>query len=386
MLHNAYGVGGTIRTVINQANALCPDHDVEIASVYHTRAAPVFPVDPRVRLVPLTELRPDGSRRTDPPDGNTRAARHLRHLPNPLPHRHDGRYRRWDPFVDAAIVRYFRSAGEGILVTTRPALNLLSAGTAPRHLIRVAQDHMNFASYRRGLRTAIIRNYRRLDAVTVLTQHDLRDYQRALGGCGVRLACIPNGIPPRDAPRAAYEAKQVVAAGRLTAQKGFDMLLDAYRPVAARYPDWTLTIHGGGAWHERLTAQRDRLGLHDVVRLPGLTRHLDRELAASSIFVLSSRVEGLPMALLEAMSTGLPPVAFDCPTGPGEVIDDGVNGRLVPPGDIGALAAALSELIEDPDRRRAMGTEAYRTSRRFFMPAVRDAWAEFFAALVAGRR
>jgi len=92
------------------------------------------------------------------------------------------------------------------------------------------------------------------------------------------------------------------------------------------------------------------------------------------------------MALLEAMSTGLPPVAFDCPTGPGEVIDDGVNGRLVPPGDVGALAAALSELIEDPDRRRAMGTEAYRTSRRFFMPAVRDAWAEFFAALVAGRR
>jgi glycosyltransferase involved in cell wall biosynthesis len=385
VLHNAYGAGGTIRTVIHQANALCPDHDVEIASVYRTRDAPVFAVDPRVRLVPLTELRPDGSRRTDPKDSNTRLARKLRRLPNPFPHRHDHPYRRWDPVVDAAIVRYFRSADEGILVTTRPGLNLLSARTAPRRLIRVAQDHMNLGTYRPGLRRAIIRSYPRLDAVTVLTQHDRRDYQHAFGRSGVRLECIPNGIPPRDAPSAAHDARRLVAAGRLTAQKGFDMLLDAFAQVTAKHPDWTLTIYGAGPWRQQLTDQRDRLGLTSVVRLPGLTRQLDRELAASSIFVLSSRVEGLPMVLLEAMSTGLPAVAFDCPTGPGEVIEDGVNGRLVPPADVDALAAALMELIEEPDRRRAMGAAAYETSRLFFMPSVRDSWERLFAALTADR-
>ncbi len=386
VLQNAYGTGGTIRTVINQANALCAHHDVEIASVYRSREAPVFTVDPRVRLVPITDLRGDGSRRTDPEGGNTRMLRKFRRLPNPLPHRHDRPYRRWDPFVDAAIVRYFRSAQDGILVTTRPGLNLLSAWLAPRRLIRVAQDHMNLGTYRPGLRAAILRAYPRLDAVTVLTEHDLVAYRQALAGAPVRLTCIPNGIPAKDAPVPAPETKRLVAAGRLTNQKGFDMLLDAFAAVAAAHPDWTLTIFGGGPWRQRLTAQRDALGLTGSVSLPGISRHLDRELAAASIFVLSSRFEGLPMVLLEAMSTGLPVAAFDCPTGPAEVLEHGVNGLLVPPQDVGALAAAINELIEDPERRRALGAAAFETSRRYFMPAVRDAWLAFFAELAATRR
>ncbi len=385
MLQNAYGTGGTIRTVINQANAMCAQHDVEIASVYHTRAKPLFPLDPRVRLVPITELRPDGSRRTDPQGGNTRLLRKFRGLPNPLPHRSDRPYRRWDPFVDAAIVRYFRAETDGVLVTTRPGLNILSAWLAPRGLIRVAQDHMNLGTYRPRLRAAIIRAYPRLDAVTVLTERDRADYEQALAGFRVRLQRIPNGIPPREAPVAAHDTRRIVAAGRLTPQKGFDMLLDAFAVVAAEHPDWTLTVYGHGPWRAQLIARRDALGLTDVVHFAGVTPHLDRELAAASIFVLSSRFEGLPMVLLEAMSTGLPVAAFDCPTGPREVIEPGVNGLLVPAQDTGALAAAINELIGDPERRRAMGAAAFETSRAYFMPSVRDAWEEFFSALAAAR-
>jgi glycosyltransferase involved in cell wall biosynthesis len=383
VLNNAYGVGGTIRTVVNQANALCADHDVEIASVFRTRVEPAFTIDPRIRLLPLTDLRSDGARRTDPPDGNTRLSRKLRRLPNPFPHRHDHRYRRWDPVVDAAIVRYFRSADDGILVTTRPGLNVLSALTAPRRLVRVAQDHMNLDSYPRGLRAVITRWYPRLDAVTVLTDHDRRAYQQALAGSGLRLECIPNGIPPKDPPTAAHDARRVVAAGRMSPQKGFDMLIEAWATVSAKHPDWTLTIYGKGPWRTTLADRRDALGLRDVIELPGLTNRLDAELGASSMFVLSSRFEGLPMVLLEAMSCGLPVVSFDCPTGPGEVIDDGVNGRLVPPGDVDSLAATLIELIEEPARRHAMGAAAYASSGRFFMPSVREAWERFFTTLTA---
>ncbi len=96
-------------------------------------------------------------------------------------------------------------------------------------------------------------------SVTVLTERDRRDYERALRGSGVRLECIPNGIAPRDAPCAAYDASRLVAAGRLTAQKGFDLLLDAFAQVTARQPDWTLAIDGAGPWR-RLTDQRDTLG------------------------------------------------------------------------------------------------------------------------------
>lgn len=386
MINNAYGTGGTIRTVFNQANALCVDHDVEIASVYRHRDEPAFALDPRVRLVPITDLRGDGSRRTDPEGGNTRFVRKVRRLVNPLPHGRDKPYRKWDPFVDAAVIRYFRAADEGVLITTRPGLNILSAWTAPRRLVRIAQDHMNLGTYRARLRAAILRAYPRLDAVTVLTEQDRADYEKALRGSRVRLACIPNGIPPQAAPGAAHDAKRLVAAGRMTSQKGFDMLLDAFAVVAARHPDWTLAVYGGGPWRKRLTEQRAALGLTRSVQMPGVTPHLDRELAASSIFVLSSRFEGLPMVLLEAMSIGLPVAAFDCPTGPAEVLENGRNGLLVPPNDIDGLAAALNELIEDPERRRAMGAAAFETSRRFFMPAVRDAWERFLTELTAGRR
>jgi glycosyltransferase involved in cell wall biosynthesis len=386
VINNAYGTGGTIRTVFNQANALCADHDVEIASVYRHRDEPAFALDPRVRLVPLTDLRGDGSRRTDPEGGNTRFVRKVRRFVNPLPHGRDKTYRKWDPFVDAAIVRYLRSATDGVLITTRPGLNILSAWLGSRRAVRIAQDHMNLGTYRPRLRAAILRAYPRLDAVTVLTEHDRADYAKALAGSPVRLECIPNGIPEKDAPAAAHDAKRLVAAGRMTGQKGFDMLLDAFAIVAARHPDWTLAVYGGGPWRRRLTEQRAALGLTASVQMPGVTPHLDRELAASSIFVLSSRFEGLPMVLLEAMSTGLPVAAFDCPTGPAEVVEHGRNGLLVPAQDVAGLAAALNEMIEDPERRRAMGAAAFETSRRYFMPAVRDAWLRFFAELAPARR
>jgi glycosyltransferase involved in cell wall biosynthesis len=385
VLNNAYAAGGTIRTVINQANALCTDYDVELASVYRHRDAPVFAIDPRVRLVQITDLHDEGYRWTDPPGGNTRLLRQTRRFRNPLPHGNDFRYSQWDPFVDAAIVRYFWASKDGVLVTTRPGLNLLSAWLGPRRLIRVAQDHMNFGTYKPRLRAAIIRAYPRLDAVTVLTEHDRTTYQEALAGSSVRLARIPNGIPPKDAPSAAHDAKRLVAAGRLTSQKGFDLLIKAFAIVHAKHPDWTLTIFGAGPWQKRLTDQRDSLGLTGTVHLPGVSRTLDRELAASSLFVLSSRAEGLPMVLLEAMSTGLPVVAFDCPTGPAEVIEHGITGMLVPPKDVTGLATALVELIEDSDRRRAMGAAAFESSRRYFMPSIRDSWERLFGEINAAR-
>jgi glycosyltransferase involved in cell wall biosynthesis len=380
VLNNAYGAGGTIRTVINQANALCAEHDVEIASVLQTRARPVFAIDPRVKLVSLTGLRDDGSRFTDPQGGNSRFWRKTRHFRNPLPHGRDFRFKRFDPLLDLAVIRYFRRERDGVLITTRPGLNLLAAWAAPRRLIRIGQDHMNLSTYKPRLRKELIRAYPRLDAVAVLTEHDLADWRAALGD-GVRLERVPNGIPPVAEPGSTPAAKSVIAAGRFARQKGFDLLVEAWAAVHAKHPDWRLTIFGNGPDREPLLARSAELGLGDSIRMPGITRELDKELAAASIYVLSSRFEGLPMVLLEAMTTGLPAVAFDCPTGPREVIEDGVNGLLVPPEDVDALSAALCELIEDPERLSAMGAGALKSSAPFTMPEVSAHWLRFFAEL-----
>lgn len=383
VIFNAYAMGGTVRTVVNQANALCERHDVEIASVYRHRETPGFQLDPRVRLICLTDLRSDGCRQSDPSGKPSRLMNNTRRLRNRLPHGRDRRFGRWDPVVDAKIVRYLRSVDEGVLVTTRPGLNLLSAMVTPRRVVRVGQDHMNLGTYKPRLRRAILRLYPRLDAVTVLTEHDRQDYARAFTGSGLRLERIPNGVPARRHPPAPLDGKLIVAAGSLSPQKGFDMLIDAYATVHAKHPDWQLRIYGSGPKRAELTEQIARLGLTDVVQLAGLSPKLDEELAKASMFVLSSRFEGLPMVLLEAMTAGLPPVAFDCPTGPAEVIAPGRSGLLVPPRDVPALAAGLCEMIEDPARRRAMAAEAMREAERYSIDAVRDRWEELFADLVA---
>jgi glycosyltransferase involved in cell wall biosynthesis len=386
LILNAYAFGGTVRTVVNQANAMCADHDVEIVSVYRHRDEPGFKIDPRVRLTPLTDLRGNGVRRTDPEGRSFRLMNKTRRFRNPFPHGHDGRFRRWDPVVDIAILRFLRSVRDGILVTTRPGLNLLSARFVSGAVIRVAQDHMNLATYRPSLRKSIIRTYPRFDAITVLTGHDLQDYQKALHGSNVRLGCIPNGVPAWQLPPAALESKVLIAAGRLVPQKGFDLLLEAFQKVSVRHPDWQLWIFGSGAGRDSLAAQIDRLGLTGRAHLKGTTGQLDKRLAEASVFVLSSRFEGLPMVLLEAMTAGLPAVAFDCPTGPAEVIRHGVTGLLAPAQDADALAAGICDLIEDPAKRKAMGAAARTASERYSMAAVRAKWEQLFADLVAARR
>lgn len=385
VLLNAYALGGTTRTVVNQANALCGDHDIEIASVFRHADEPGFAIDPRIRLIPLTELRTDGSRRTDPVGGPTRITRKTRRFKSLLPHRHDHRFRRWDPVVDLAVLRYFWATDEGILVTTRPGMNLLSARMAPRKVIKVGQDHMNLATYTPALRDDILRHYSKLDAVTVLTEKDRQDYAQALAGSRVRLERIPNGIPLPQLPPAALDAKVAVAAGRLANQKGFDLLLDAFQVVAARHTDWQLWIFGAGPHRARLAEQIQRLGLTGTAQLKGTTGRLDEQFAAASMFVLSSRYEGLPMVLLESMAAGLPAVAFDCPTGPAEIIDPGVTGLLLPPTDVAALADGICALIEDPARRRAMGEAARRASAGYLITEVAESWNKLFAELAATR-
>jgi len=134
-----------------------------------------------------------------------------------------------------------------------------------------------------------------------------------------------------------------------------------------------------------LRSQIEALGLTGTASLPGLTRKLPEELAAAGMFVLSSRFEGLPMVLLEAMALGVPVVAFDCPTGPAEIIEHGRNGLLIPPQDAGALADGICELIDDPQRRTAMRAAAREGSARYSMPEVRAQWEQLFAALADAR-
>lgn len=171
-----------------------------------------------------------------------------------------------------------------------------------------------------------------------------------------------------------------MAMGRLSREKGFDLLLQAFERLAPRHPDWDLTIWGEGALKEQLIQQRDDLELTDRVSIPGSTRTPREQLAASDIFVLSSRYEGFPNALCEAMASGLPVVSFDCTFGPGTIIRNNVDGLLVPTGDVDALVAALDRLMSDEALRDQFGAEAVSIVERYSLANVAAQWEALLKA------
>jgi glycosyltransferase involved in cell wall biosynthesis len=232
---------------------------------------------------------------------------------------------------------------------------------------------MNLETHTPQRQAEIARRYPSLDAVAVLTERDHATYARALGD-SVRLERIPNAIPRLEAEPSGLDVPVVVAAGRLTLQKGFDLLIPAFAKVVERHPEWTLRICGDGGQRRRLQSLILEHRLSNNVLLMGAVDRLDLQMAQASLYVLSSRFEGLPMVMIEAMSLGLPVVGFDCPTGPREVIQNGRSGVLVPDGDVEALADAMLAVIEDPEHRRRLGAGASERAKDFALDSIGPRW------------
>ncbi|CAN5351492.1 N/A [soil metagenome] len=389
------GHGGVPRTVINLANGLVEEHDVEIIGLLRWRNQPVFPIDPRVQVRYVQDLRPYGPKggRRDITRGGvdehgrpvTRESVLAQQKPSayvPFDHIH------WES-NDQPLIEALRTVGAELIVGTTPALNGLIVEHVPAAVATVGQDHSIFQvrtrtpEQRAWLRRAIDG----LDAFVSLTGADARDYRAMMPGSDTLITAIPNAVSWPVAPvPAPLERPVVVAAGRLDAHKGFDRLIDAYAPIAEKRPDWRLDIYGSGSLRSQLQAQIDRLGIGGRVALQGFTRELPSVLAQSSVYALTSHSEGFPMVLLEAMSTGLPLVSYDCPRGPADLVRDGVNGRLVPDGEQQALTDALLQVIDDEPLRRSMGKRAWLDAHAYELPVITQRWNDVFEQVLAGRR
>ena len=215
---------------------------------------------------------------------------------------------------------------------------------------------------------------RRFDRFVVLTEEDAR-----MWGDIPMMRVIPNAaVFDGSDPVSGCTAKRAIAVGRLDYQKSYDRLIAAWKMVHEEAPDWRLDIFGQGEWRDSLQAMIESAGLEGSVALNPPTKNIAAEYAASSILVMSSHYEGFPMVMVEGMAHGLPAVSFDFKCGPRDIIREGVDGSIVPDGDIPALARAILRLIGDEGLRKEMGCAARDVVSRFSPESVTGKWLKVY--------
>ncbi|MDT0341563.1 glycosyltransferase family 4 protein [Streptomyces litchfieldiae] len=352
LLHNGYGIGGTIKTTFNLAQALAERHEVEIISVHRHRQEPTFTLGGGVRMRHLVDVRTE----KDHP---------LHQRPAKIYPATEYRYDQYSELTDQRITECLTGLDSDVIIGTRPGLNVHLALHGPRRAVLVGQEHLTLDNHSPELRQDLRAAYPRLDAITTVTEADAETYRRKMRLPRVRVTALPNSVPEPALPPADGHGRYVVAAGRLIRSKRHELLIRAFAKVVAERPDWRLRIYGRGEEQDRLRRLINDLGLYNNVFLMGAASPIEAEWVKGSIGVVTSSYEPFGMTIVEAMRCGLPVVSTNCPYGPAEIIREGEDGRLVPVGDRDALAAALLDLINDDELRLRMRAAALANSRRY---------------------
>lgn len=210
------------------------------------------------------------------------------------------------------------------------------------------------------------------DQLVVITDEDKGYYEKNL-----RLRCgiirIYDPLPFTGHFLKQVEKPVIFAAGRLTEAKGFDLLIESWRQLEPRYPQWSVVIAGEGIDRKKLEKKVKSIGL-ERIQFIGNVRDIEKYYEKAAFLAFPSRNEGFGMVLLEAMYFSLPVVSYDCKAGPKEIVIDGVNGYLVEAGNVEAFTEKMELFMKDEVLRRRMGVQAAETVMRFHKDGILDQW------------
>lgn len=219
---------------------------------------------------------------------------------------------------------------------------------------------------------------KQLDAFVVLTDEDSGNWESVR-----ETTVIPNPLTIQTAQKSLCTNKVAISVGRLSEQKGYDLLVEAWKDVTEKHPDWQLRIYGEGEWKDRLLAKIALYHLENHIRLCPPTRHIMERYTESAFYILSSRFEGFGLVLTEAMACGLPCVSFACPSGPAEIIRQQEDGLLVENGNVKKLAESINYMIEHENVRKEMGKKAAENVQRFSESRIMEQWERLFNSLIS---
>ena len=223
----------------------------------------------------------------------------------------------------------------------------------------------------------LIRTILKFDKIVVMTDREAKEWNNPNKVISIH-NMLPFNLEKKDSSKT---YKKVISVGRLSYQKGFDLLFLAWKQVSEKYPDWVLDVYGtNDMWTKKLQDQLVSLNVHSIHILSSVD-DIFSKYVESDFYVMSSRYESFGLVLIEAMSCGLPVVSFDCKYGPSEIIDDGAQGILVPSENVDKLADGICYMIEHPEERERMGSNAYTKSLLYKPENIMAQWLSFYNSL-----
>lgn len=318
--------GGTERVTVNLASLFYKKgHDVTVVSYYQGKTPITYSPIEGVKVVYLLETR-------CPDEGN--------------------RLKRLRLFIKAfkalkEYVRQERISEKDIIISQNFFSNALMWLSGNAYKV-IGCEHFKYDLYSNLVSKIRCHVYSYLKCIVTLTEKDQKRFMEHLDAN--KTAAIANMVVVKDGVEPDIDSKDIICMGRLTPQKGFDILIDAMVIVAKKHPDWKVNIFGEGEDKDLLKKQIIKNGLQKHVILRGYSTNINAEFSKSAFFVLSSRYEGFPLALIEALGQGMPSVAFDCPEGPAQLLETG-GGILVERENVTKLADAICYMIEHQEFR-----------------------------------
>ncbi len=361
------GYGGIEKCIAALANILCEKYQVEIAVCYKLFNEPAFDIDKRVKIKYLNNKNIIPNK--DKIKKSLKEKKFITLFKEGLFALKVLYLRRKN------MVKYIKNSKSNIIISTRDIFNYWLCDYAKDNVIRIGWEHNHFHdNYKYA--SNITNSAKMLDYL-VLVSSDLKAfYTRELQKSNCVCVYIPNSIDKIPKEVANLDKKRFVSVGRLSPEKGFLDLLKIYSKIIKDYPDWTLDIIGDGEERVKLEEYIDKHNLKDKVTLHGFQGkdYIDKILHDSSIYLMTSYTESFGIVLIEAMSHGVPCVAFDSAEGAREIIQSGSNGYLVKNRSFDAYVLKVKSLIEKKEERKKIGKLARESVNKYTSDKVGSEW------------
>lgn len=363
-LHLSYG--GIEKSVSALANLLIQKYDVEIICTYKIQEKPAFTIDDRVTIkYLLPNLRPN-----------------RKEIKNALK---NGRLLNFTKETCKAIkilwsrrktmIHYIKNSDADIIISTRDIFSEWLGDYASSDVIKIGWEHNHYHGDYKYARN-VIRSAYHLDYLVLVSASLRKFYKKELSNSKCRCVYIPNiieSIPDKCAP---LTTKRLVSVGRLSPEKGYLDLLKIYNNLVKKHPDWKLDIVGDGTSRGELENYIKQHSLEKQVNLHGYQKkdYIDKLFQKSSIYLMTSYTESFGIVLIEAMSHGLPCIAFDSAEGARELITSGMNGYLIKHRNFSAMIKKIEDLMESPDIRKKIGMAGRKSVVKYTGEVVKEQW------------